>query len=130
MVIDTSAVTAILRGEADRESLLAALLKAPRRVMSAVTALEAAMVIQGRYGPEAGADLELFLFNANIEIVPFDAEQLAFAQSGWKRFGKGNHPAGLNLGDCCSYALAKYLNEPLLCKGDDFPQTGIAIASL
>ena len=127
MVIDTSAVTAILRKEPDRDALIRALAAEPVRLVSAVTALEASMVIEGRYGAEAGADLELFLYASRIDIVPFDGRQLDVARRAWRKFGKGKHPAGLNLGDCCVYALAKMSEEPVLCKGRDFAQTDIPI---
>lgn len=128
MVIDTSALTAILRKEADRDSLLQALVKAPRRLLSSVTALETSMVIEGRHGREAVADLELFLYTAQIEIVAFDAKQYELAQRAWRKYGKRNHPAGLNLGDCCVYALAKLTGEPVLSKGSDFPLTDLPLS--
>jgi len=127
MVIDTSALTAILRKEPERDALLKALIGAPTRMVSAVTALEAAMVIEGRYGPAAAADLELLLYASRIEIVPFDAAQSALAVRAWKKYGKGRHPAALNLGDCCVYALARASGEPVLCKGGDFTQTDVAV---
>ncbi|HYM09148.1 MAG TPA: type II toxin-antitoxin system VapC family toxin [Bryobacterales bacterium] len=127
MVIDTSALTAILRGESQRDDFLMAIATSPARLLSAVTRLEATMVLERRYGPEAGADLELLLYSSRARIVAFDAQQADIARSAWKKYGKGNHPAGLNLGDCCVYALAKLSGEPILCKGNDFPQTDIAI---
>jgi len=130
MVIDTSALTAILRKEPERDALLTALVGAPARTISAVTALEAAMVIEGRYGPDAGADLELLLYTSRIRIVPFDARQSTIAVRAWKKYGKGRHPAALNLGDCCVYALARASGEPVLCKGGDFTQTDIAVVPM
>ena len=127
MVIDTSALTAILRREPERDALLRAITVASVRLLSAVTALEAAMVMEGRYGSEAAADLELFLYTARIEIVSFDGSQLEIARRAWKKYGKGRHPARLNLGDCCVYALAKISGEAVLCKGEDFPQTDVSI---
>ena len=88
------------------------------------------MVMEGRYGPEAGADLELLLYTSQAEIVAFDTRQLEEARRAWRRYGKGNHPAALNIGDCCVYALAKVSGEPVLCKGADFARTDIAIAEL
>lgn len=130
MVIDTSAVTAILRREPERDALLRALVEAPTRRLSSLTALEASLVLEGRYGPDAGADLELFLYTAQIEIVAFDARQYELARRAWRKFGKGNHPASLNLGDCCVYALAKLTGEPILCKGADFPHTDLPVVPL
>lgn len=87
--------------------------------------VEASIVIDARYGADGLRDLDLFLTTADIELVPFDAAQAQLAREGFRRFGKGRHPAGLNLGDCFSYALARVLAEPLLFKGDDFPLTDI-----
>jgi ribonuclease VapC len=94
--------------------------------ISAVSVLEAAMVLEGRRGDDAGADLDLFLRRASIETVAFDEEQLLVARTAFRRFRKGRHPAGLNFGDCASYALAQWSGEPLLFKGDDFAATDIA----
>jgi ribonuclease VapC len=127
MVIDTSALTAILRKEPERDRFLRAIATAPNRLLSAVTALEAAIVMEGRFGPEAGADLELFVYEAKLEVVPFDARQCEAARMAWKKYGKGNHPASLNLGDCCVYALARISGESVLCKGTDFRQTDISV---
>jgi len=109
--------------------MLEALAKAERRLVSAVTVLESAMVLEGRHGPDAGVDLELFLFDARTEIVPFDSRQAQAAVRAWRRYGKGRHPAQLNLGDSCVYALAKASHEPVLCKGADFPRTDIPLAT-
>jgi ribonuclease VapC len=129
MVIDTSALVAILQAEPERDAMLEALAKADRRLVSAVTVLEASMVLERRYGPDAGADLELFLFDARAEIVPLDAKQAQAAMRAWRKYGKGRHPAQLNLGDCCVYALAKVSHEPVLSKGGDFPRTDIALVT-
>jgi ribonuclease VapC len=127
MVIDTSALVAILQAEPEREGMLEALAKADRRLVSALTVLEAGMVLEGRYGPEAGADLELFLFDAGAQIMPFDLGQAQAAVRAWRKYGKGRHAAQLNLGDCCVYALAKVSHEPVLCKGADFARTDIPL---
>ena len=129
MVIDTSALVAILQAEPERNAMLEALAKADRRLVSAVTVLEASMVLEGRYGPNAGADLELFLFDARTEIMPLDLRQAEAAVRAWRKYGKGRHPAQLNLGDCCVYALAKVSQEPVLCKGADFQRTDIALVT-
>lgn len=84
------------------------------------------MVLEGRRGEDAAADLDLFLRRASIEIVAFDGEQLAFARTAFRRFGKGRHKARLNFGDCASYALAQWSGEPLLFKGNDFNATDVA----
>ena len=96
--------------------------------MSAVGLLEAAIVLESRGGMAAADELDLFLQTAEIELVAVTAEQAQAARRAWRRFGKGNHPAGLNFGDCFAYALAKTNNEPLLFKGEDFARTDIEAA--
>lgn len=126
MTLDTSAVLAVLQNEAERSEFVALIEQSSRRIISAVSVLEAAMVLEGRRGDDAGTDLDLFLQRASIETVPFDDEQLSVARSAFRRFGKGRHAAGLNFGDCASYALAQWSGEPLLFKGDDFAATDVA----
>jgi ribonuclease VapC len=128
MTLDTSAVLAILQDEAERIEFVALIEQAPRRLMSAVSVLEAVMVLEGRRGDDAGSDLDLFLQRASIETVAFDQEQLLLARAAFRRFGKGRHPAGLNFGDCASYALAEWSGEPLLFKGTDFAATDVVPA--
>lgn len=125
MVIDASAILAILFGEPEAERFLDLISKDPRRLMSASTALELMIVIEARKGEAGGRELDLLLHRAKIDIVPFDSEQAELARHAWRCFGKSNHPAGLNFGDCFSYALAKISDEPLLFKGNDFSQTDI-----
>jgi ribonuclease VapC len=120
MVLDTSAVLAVLQDEPEREALIAAIDAAPRRLMSVASYVEAAIVLEARFGPDAVRDLDLFVAKAAIELVPVDAEQGMVARDAYRRFGKGRHPAGLNFGDCFSYALAWTLDEALLYKGTDF----------
>ena len=86
------------------------------------------MVVEGRGGTEAGEDLDVLLSRARIEFVPVTQEQVQVARQAWRRFGKGNHPAALNFGDCFAYALAEVTGEPLLFKGDDFALTDIEAA--
>lgn len=83
------------------------------------------MVVEGRGGVAAGRELDAFLEAAGIELIPVTVENLAATRNAWRRFGKGNHPAGLNFGDCFAYALAETTGEPLLFKGNDFIQTDI-----
>ncbi len=125
MVIDSSALLAILLGEpeADRFARLVAL--DPRRLASSVSALETAIVIHARKGPAGVRELDLLLHAAGVTIVSLDAEQVLGARAAYERYGKGHHPAALNLGDCCSYALAHSSGEPLLFKGDDFARTDV-----
>ena len=126
MVIDTSAVTAILRDEPDAKAFADAIWDAPTRSMSAVSVLEAGIVAERSKGGPGVQRLNVLLREAEIQIVPFDAEQAMAAIEGFRRFGKGNHPAGLNFGDCAAYSLARVSGEPLLFKGDDFARTDVA----
>jgi len=93
--------------------------------MSAVTALETAIVIEARKGPPGGRELDLLLHKAQITIVPLQADHGEAGRVAWRSFGKGNHPAGLNFCDCCAYALSRISGEPLLVKGRDFAQTNV-----
>ena len=127
MVIDTSALAAIFFHEPERDAFRNAIVAASNRLISAATVLEAGMVIEGRRGGGAGREFDLFLVRAQIKIVPIDAELADLARSAWRKYGKGRHPAGLNFGDCFSYALAKSSGEPLLAKGGDFARTDVLI---
>ena len=125
MVVDTSALIAILFGEPETESFVQALADDPKKMISAFNALESAIVIEAKKGEAGGRELYLLLHRARIEIVALNVDQVEIALTTWRKYGKGNHPAGLNIGDCCAYALAKYSGEPLLFKGKDFSQTDI-----
>ena len=128
MIVDTSAIVAILFDEGDAEIYDEAVANAPRSRMSVVNFIEAAIVVEGRGGEVAGQDLDDYCQNAPIELVPVTIEQMRAARRAWRRFGKGNHPAALNFGDCFSYALAEASREPLLFKGSDFALTDIESA--
>jgi ribonuclease VapC len=125
MVIDTSALIAILCGEPEVEAFARALADDPKKLISTFNALETAIVVEAKKGEVGGRELDLLLHRAGIEIVALNLDQVELARSAWRNYGKGNHPAGLNIGDCCAYALAKYSGQPLLFKGDDFKQTDI-----
>jgi ribonuclease VapC len=125
MVIDPSAVLAILLQETDADFYAQAIAEDPRRLMSAFSLLEASAVIEVRKGPAGGRELDLLIHRTRIEIVSLTLEQAEIAREAWERYGKGRHAAGLNLGDCCSYALSQTSGEPLLFKGDDFPRTDV-----
>ena len=129
MVIDTSALAAIFFHEPERDAFRDAIVAASSRLISAATLLEAGMVIEGRRGGGAGREFDLFIVRTLIKIVPIDAELADLARSAWRKYGKGRHPAGLNFGDCFSYALAKSSGEPLLAKGGDFARTDVLIHS-
>ena len=127
IVVDTSAIVALLFAEPGGDLLQRRLLD-ERCVMSAATRVELGIVIEARTGPAGTQLLEELLDRIEIEIVPVDAELAQEALVGWRRFGKGRHDAGLNLGDTFSYALSRRLGQPLLFVGDDFAQTDVAVA--
>ncbi len=125
MVLDTSAILAILFDEPERRHFNELIEADGTRLISAATFLEAALVIESRRGEAAGRELDLLMHRAQISVVPVDAEQAEVARVAWRRYGKGRHAPGLNYGDCFSYALARVSGEPLLAKGEDFAQTDI-----
>ena len=128
MIVDSSAIIAILFKEPDGQRYLEALAAEERPAASAVTVVETAMVTEGRAGAAAAAELDVLMAELAIETVPIDARQAHMARDAWRRYGRGRHPAGLNLGDCFAYALAKARGEPLLFKGEDFAQTDVKAA--
>ena len=125
MVIETSALVAMLTDAPDAQRFEAAVEADPVRLMSTASYLEAAIVIEQRFGEPGGRELDLWLHRAGVDLVSVDAEQAEVARSAYRRFGKGRDRAGLNYGDCFAYALAKVSGEPLLYKGDDFANTDI-----
>ena len=127
VVIDTSALLAILLGEPERGKFLQLLSESETRLLSAANALETAIVVESRRGEAAGRELDLFLHRTKIEIVAVDAEQFSIARFAWRKFGKGRHAAALNFGDCFAYALAKASSEPVLAKGEDFRRTDLQL---
>ena len=129
MVIDSSALIAILLGESEAEALSKAIAGDSKRLVGSFTALEAAIVIEAKKGDAGGRELDLLFHRARIEIVGMNEEQSEIARSAWRSYGKGRHPSCLNIGDCCAYALAKYSGEPLLFKGTDFDKTDIPVVS-
>jgi ribonuclease VapC len=128
MIVDTSALIAILFHEAEAGRFIAAIDTAGVVAIAAPTLVEAALLSEGRVGPSMRLELDDLLRTMRPEIVPFTAEHAALAADGWRRFGKGRHPAGLNLGDCFAYALARHRDEPLLFKGEDFARTDVKAA--
>ena len=127
MVIDTSALIAILQDEPERHGFIDAIESADSVRISVASFVETSIVIESRYGPEGLRDLDRFVARAGIEFIPVDEEQGQIARSAFSRFGKGRHRAGLNYGDCFCYAAAMSLGEPLLSKGDDFIHTDVPI---
>jgi ribonuclease VapC len=126
-VVDTSAAVAVILGEPGSEELAAHLEESHTRLMTAAIRVELGIVIEARLWPRGQDIVDRFLRDAQIEIVPVDADLAARAMSGWRRFGKGRHPAGLNFGDCFTYALAERTGHPLLCTGDDFAGTDVTV---
>ncbi|MEO8661858.1 MAG: type II toxin-antitoxin system VapC family toxin [Bryobacteraceae bacterium] len=126
-MIDTSAILAILQREPERRRFLEAIESADSMRMSVASFVEASIVIESRYGSEGLRDLDQFLSRARVQLVPVSTEQGQLARSAFSRFGKGRHRAALNYGDCFSYAAAVSLGEPLLCKGNDFVHTDVAL---
>jgi len=126
MIIDTSALAAIVFREADRDSYRQAIIQAPRRVISAATYVELSIVVDSRHDPVLSRSLDDLLTSLGIEVADLTADQARIARSAHRDFGRGSgHPARLNYGDCFSYALAKQTDEPLLWKGDDFGHTDV-----
>lgn len=127
MVVDASALIAILAKEPDWRDISLRLKRAAMARISAVNWYETAVNAE-KYGASNLKALESLMKTAGIEIVSVDEEQTRLAHAAWRKYGKGRHEARLNMGDCFAYALAKSLNEPLLFKGDDFPHTDVIAA--
>jgi ribonuclease VapC len=125
MVVDSSVLIAVLLLEPDAEQLLNQLIDADELYLSAVSLVETAMVIEYKKGKLGADKLDELLAELTPTIVEFDQQQAVLARMAWREYGKGRHPAKLNFGDCCSYALAKHLNQSFLFKGNDFSQTDI-----
>ncbi len=128
IVIDTSALMGLLLQESDAEVLLDAATRAAVVHLSAASRLELGLVAESERHSVDATEVEQLLLALRVEVMPFDQHQLHWALEGWRRYGKGRHRAGLNLGDCFSYGLAKALNAPLLFKGDDFGATDVLAA--
>lgn len=126
MVIDTSALVALLSAEPEATRIALAIEADPVRLLSAATLVEISIVLESRQGDAAVRELDLLLARAQIQIDPVTAEQAELARSAWRRFGGGRHAAALNYGDCFSYALSRASGEALLFKGKDFTQTDVS----
>jgi len=129
MVIDTSALVAILFDESEAEQFEATIESDPIRLVSAATVLETSMVVEARFGEPGSRELDLLLHRTPLEVVHVTAEQIEVARIAFRNFGKGRHPASLNFGDCFSYALSMVSGEPLLFKGADFSKTDVSVVS-
>ena len=130
MVIETSAILAILEAEPDAAAFAEAIERDPVRLVSAASVLEASIVVVARHGDEGARELDLLLLKAQAEVVPVTGEHAALGRDAYVRYGKGRHPAGLNFGDCFAYAVARASGEPLLFKGQDFSRTDVAAVKL
>jgi ribonuclease VapC len=128
VIVDTSAIIAILRSEREAAAMADALDRAEICRMSAVTYVEAAVVTDSNKNPVLSRRLDDLLRDAEIQVESVTAKQAEIARYAYRDFGKGRHKAGLNLGDCFAYALAKEIGEPLLFKGEDFGRTDIEVA--
>jgi ribonuclease VapC len=128
VILDSSAIVAILFKETGYDVLLDKLATAPRTVVGVPTLTEAAIVVSARIKRDGRALLSRFLREGSIVTVPFGEDHYGTAVEAWLRYGKGRHRAGLNFGDCMSYATAKLASEPLLCTGDDFARTDLDLA--
>ncbi|OGQ79421.1 MAG: hypothetical protein A2289_05450 [Deltaproteobacteria bacterium RIFOXYA12_FULL_58_15] len=127
MVIDTSALIAILHQEPEATRFAQLIEEADSLLVSPITLLEAGIIVHCRKGPDGTTELDALLDAIKPEIVAFDEEQALIARQAFERFGKGQHRAALNFGDCAVYALAATRAEPLLFKGDDFGQTDVSV---
>lgn len=125
MVVDSSVLIAILLAEPEAENYAKRLVDTDDIYISAVSIVESSMVIEYKKGEQGANQYDELLKIIVPTIVAFDSEQAKLARAAWRQYGKGRHPAKLNFGDCCSYAVAKYLNKPLLFKGDDFSKTDL-----
>jgi len=125
MIVDTSALLAVLFAEIDSDIFAEHLAQDEDKFMTPFNALEADIVVGARKGQNGRRELELLLHKSRIEVLPFTNDMRVLAAEAWQRYGKGRHPAGLNMGDCCAYALASFMNDTLLFKGEDFTHTDV-----
>jgi ribonuclease VapC len=128
VIVDTSAVLAIVFAEEGYETLVASLTRAASAGIAAPSIAEAGIVLSARLGNKAPGLIERFLQELRIDAIPFEAEHATLAIEAFRRYGKGRHRAGLNFGDCMAYAVAKLADAPLLCVGGDFRHTDLTLA--
>jgi ribonuclease VapC len=128
MVIDSSALVALLLAEPETEAFVSAIAAASDRLLSTASYLETAIVMTARLGPQGQEKLDSLLAGLSIVLVPFTSEQARLAVTAFRRYGRGRHPAGLNYGDCFTYALTKLTGDRVLFKGNDFSHTDLAAA--
>jgi ribonuclease VapC len=128
MIIDTSALVALLDQEPEAERIAYTLASTAERMLSAANLVEVGIVMQTRRGDDGARDLDLLLAKLKVDIVAVTAGQAAIARKAFRRYGRGRHAANLNFGDCFAYALATDKSAPLLFKGDDFGRTDVIVA--
>jgi len=128
MIIDTSALVAVLDQEPEAERIVRTLASASERVLSAANLVEVGIVMQARRGDDGARDLDLLLAKLRVDVAEVTASQAEIARKAFRRFGRGRHAANLNFGDCFAYALAKETSAPLLFKGNDFGRTDVKVA--
>ncbi|MDQ6771701.1 MAG: type II toxin-antitoxin system VapC family toxin [Candidatus Dormibacteraeota bacterium] len=128
MILDTSAILAIVFREPERDDFLRKIGSAGTVGVGAPTLVETSIVLRARLGEQGRRWLDLLVERAELVVVPFEAAHAHLAMDAWLRFGRGRHPAALNLGDCLAYATARAADRPLLCKSEDFKQTDLALA--
>ncbi len=130
MVVDSSALIALLLAEPETDRLVSAIAAASERLLSAASYLETAIVMTARFGPQSQEKLDKLVAPLSIDIIPFTAEQARIAVTAFQRYGRGSgHPAALNYGDCFTYALAKLTGQSVLFKRNDFARTDLAAAA-
>lgn len=129
MIVDSSAILAVIFKEDAYERIVHELATSPATRIGAPTQLETGIVLTARLGPRGKTVLARFLQKNSIETLHFGEAHASVALDAYSRFGKGRHPAALNFGDCCTYAVAYLADEPLLCLGDDFPKTDLLLVS-
>ncbi|MBN1314007.1 MAG: type II toxin-antitoxin system VapC family toxin [Anaerolineales bacterium] len=128
MILDSSAIIAIFFQEPGYEALIKKIANAEQVGIGAPTCVECGIVLSARMGSDARGQLARFLAEAKVVVIPFTDSHYAISAGAWLKYGKGRHPAGLNFGDCLSYAISKVAGMPLLCVGNDFVQTDLDLA--
>ena len=128
MIVDSSALVAILLGEPEAEEFRELVARSADSRMSVMSLLETTIVLEGREGSPGASAIDDLVADLDIQLLPVSLDHIEAARQAWRRFGRGNHPAKLNFGDCVVYGLAATLDEPVLFKGDDFALTDIRSA--